>query len=62
MQLFSFLDKTMIPATNRCKHSDLDTTGTSMSSDDSGVRVSTLSHLSLEVLKKQFVNYTIVDG
>ena len=52
----------MMPATNQCKHSDLDTTGTSMSSNDSGVRVSTLSHLSLEALKKQFVNYTIVDG
>ena len=51
----------MNPVTNKCKHSDLDTTCTSTSSNDSVVRVSTLNHLSLEVLKKQFVNYTIVD-
>ena len=51
----------MNPVTNKGKNSDLDTTCTSTSSNDSGVRVSTLKHLSLEVLKKQFVNYTIVD-
>ena len=51
----------MNPVTNKGKNSDLDTTCTSTSSNDSAVRVSTLKHLSLEVLKKQFVNYTIVD-
>ena len=51
----------MNPVTNKGKNSDLDTTCTSTSSNDSGVRVSTLNHLSLEVLKKQFVNYSIVD-
>ena len=52
----------MVPATNTCKHSDLDTTATSTSSNDSGVSVSTLINLSMEALKKQFINYASVDG
>ena len=52
----------MAPATHTCKHSDLDTTATSMSLNDSGVSVSTLSDLSMEALKKKFVNYARVDG
>ena len=52
----------MAPATHTCKHSDLNMTATSTSSNNSGVSVSTLSDLSMEALKKQFVNYSNVDG
>ena len=52
----------MVPATHKCNHSDLDTTTTSTSSNNSGASVSTLSDLSMETLKKQFINYASVDG
>ena len=52
----------MAPATPTCKHSNLDTTTTSTTSNDSGVSVSRLCDLSMQALQKQFSNYGSVDG